>query len=128
MAQGATVAKTIAEISEAVPHLIRLPTGKAWIDYDREADVLYISLRRPQKATDTELLDDEGILLRYRGKALVGITILDASKCGKKPHKSQKQTANPPQSHADQKGALKISIAPRAQGRARRSLPDATFH
>jgi hypothetical protein len=73
MAQGATVAKTITEISEAVPHLIRLPTGKAWIDYDREADVLYISLRRPQKATDTELLDDEGILLRYRGKELVRI-------------------------------------------------------
>lgn len=25
-----------------------------WIDYDEEADVLYISFRRPQKATDTK--------------------------------------------------------------------------
>ena len=84
MAQGATAAKTIAEISEAVPHLIRLPTGRAWIDYDQEADVLYISLKRPQKATDTEFLEDEGVLLRYRGKELVGITVLEASK-QKKP-------------------------------------------
>jgi len=90
MAQGATTAKTIAEISEAVPHLIRLPAGRAWIDYDREADVLYISLRRPQKATDTELLDDEGILLRYRGKELVGITILDASQRRKSRKKTDK--------------------------------------
>jgi uncharacterized protein YuzE len=42
------------------------------------ADVLYISFRRPQKATDTEMTD-EGILLRYRDSELVGITILDAS-------------------------------------------------
>ncbi|MDY6867960.1 MAG: DUF2283 domain-containing protein [Chloroflexota bacterium] len=49
-----------------------------WIDYDDETDVLYISFQRPQKATDTEMTD-EGILLRYRGEQLVGITILDAS-------------------------------------------------
>lgn len=48
------------------------------VDYDREADVLYISFRRPQKATDTKVTD-EGLLLRYHGKELVGITILDAS-------------------------------------------------
>ena len=86
MAQGTTAVKAIAEISEAVPHLLRLPTKRAWIDYDQEADVLYISLKRPQKATDTELLEDEGILLRYRGKELVGITVLEASK-QKKPNK-----------------------------------------
>ena len=90
MAQRATAAKAIAEISEAVPHLIRLPTGRAWIDYDQEADVLYISLKRPQKATDTEFLDDEGILLRYRGKELVGLTILDASKRRKSRKKVNK--------------------------------------
>jgi uncharacterized protein YuzE len=57
-----------------------LPAGRAWLDYDREADVLYISLRRPQKATDTEYLENEGILLRYKGKELVGVTVLEASK------------------------------------------------
>ncbi|MDT7907295.1 MAG: DUF2283 domain-containing protein [Candidatus Calescibacterium sp.] len=50
-----------------------------WIDYDKEADVLYISFRRPQRATDTEMIDD-GILIRYKGDEIVGITILEASK------------------------------------------------
>jgi uncharacterized protein YuzE len=49
-----------------------------WVDYDREADVLYISLQRPQKATNTKITD-EGILLRYRNDQLVGVTVLDAS-------------------------------------------------
>jgi len=41
---------------------------------------LYISLKRPQKATDTKLLPDKGILLRYRDKDLVGVTVLNACK------------------------------------------------
>ncbi len=80
MAKSATVAKTLEEISGALPHLIRLPNGRAWIDYDEEADVLYVSLKRPQKATETEFLKDQGILLRYKAKELVGVTVLDASK------------------------------------------------
>jgi uncharacterized protein YuzE len=80
MAKRTAVAKTVDDISEAVPHLIRLPQKKAWIDYDEKADVLYISLKRPQKATDTKLLAEKGILLRYRDKDLVGVTVLDASK------------------------------------------------
>ena len=73
-------AKTVEEISGALPHLIRLPQGRAWIDYDDEADVLYVSLKRPQKATDTKFLADKGMLLRYRGRELVGVTVLDASR------------------------------------------------
>ena len=80
MAKRPAVAKTIEEITGALPHLIRFPVAKAWIDYDEEADVLYVSFKRPQKATDTELLESEGILLRYRDKELVGVTVLDASK------------------------------------------------
>jgi uncharacterized protein YuzE len=51
-----------------------------WVSYDAEADVLYISLQCPQRATDTIMLDDVGILLSYRGRKLVGITVLEASK------------------------------------------------
>ena len=54
-----------------------------WIDYDQEADVLYVSLKRPQRATDTRELAGKGILLRYRGKELVGVTILNASERGR---------------------------------------------
>lgn len=83
MAKRPIAEATIREVYEATPHLIRLPSGKAWIDYDAEADVLYISLKRPQKATDTEYLEDKGLLLRYRGKELVGITVLEASQRGR---------------------------------------------
>ena len=80
MAKRTAVAKAVDDISEAVPHLIRWPQKKAWIDYDEAADVLYISLKRPRKPTDTKLLAEKGILLRYRDKELVGVTVLDASK------------------------------------------------
>lgn len=50
-----------------------------WIDYDKEADVMYISFKRPQRATDSEMLEN-GVLLRYKGDELVGITILEVSK------------------------------------------------
>ena len=71
--------ETLSEIVKATPHLLKFPVKKMWIDYDQEADVLYISFNRPQKATDSEMLQ-HGILHRYRGKKLVGLTILEASK------------------------------------------------
>ncbi len=65
-------------VFQAVPLLIHFPSQRFWVDYDSEADVLYISFERPQQATDTEMTD-AGILLRYREDRLVGITILEAS-------------------------------------------------
>lgn len=65
-------------ILQAVPMLIEFPRQRFWVDYDSEADVLYINFQRPQKATDTHMTD-EGVLFRYRDDQLVGITILDAS-------------------------------------------------
>ncbi len=65
-------------IFRALPHLTHFPSNRFWIDYDAEADGLFISFKRPQKATDSEM-SDEGILYRYRDKELVGLTILDVS-------------------------------------------------
>ncbi|MCP4548606.1 MAG: DUF2283 domain-containing protein [bacterium] len=70
--------ETARSIFHAVPALVGLPARRYWVDYDKEADVLYISFERPQKVTDTEMTDD-GLLLRYRGESLVGVTVLDAS-------------------------------------------------
>ena len=72
------IAATTAPIFRAVPYLMRFPSKRFWVDYDEEADVLYISFERPQKATDSEMTDG-GVLLRYRRERLVGVTILDAS-------------------------------------------------
>ena len=58
----------------------KFPASKLWLDFDEEADVLYISLKRPQRATETVELEEQGVLLDYREKELVGITVLDASK------------------------------------------------
>lgn len=79
MAKKVPGRETINEIFKATQSLLKLSPKKMWIDYDKEADVLYISFKRPQKATDTEMTED-GLLLRYKDEELVGITILEASK------------------------------------------------
>ena len=48
MAKRSAVAQATNDISDALPLLVRLPQGKAWINYDEEADVLYVGLKRPQ--------------------------------------------------------------------------------
>ncbi len=78
MAKEIVKEEMIEEIFKATPHLLKFPKERMWIDYDKEADVLYISFKRPQKATDSEMLKS-GILIRYRGDQIVGLTVLDAS-------------------------------------------------
>lgn len=70
---------TLDEVQKMIPHIIKFHESKMWIDYDRDADVLYINFKRPQNATDSEMLDN-GMLIRYRGDEIVGITVLEASK------------------------------------------------
>ena len=70
--------KDLDRIMRIVPSVVKFPAKRLWMDYDSEADVLYLSFRCPQKATDSELRDD-GIIVRRRGKEIVGLTILDAS-------------------------------------------------
>jgi uncharacterized protein YuzE len=57
----------------------QLPASSLWLDFDEEVDVLYISLKKPQRATETVEVEGEGTLLRYCEKKLVGIDVLDAS-------------------------------------------------
>jgi uncharacterized protein YuzE len=70
--------KDLSKILKAVPGLINMPERSMWIDYDSEADVLYISFERPQSATDSEMSED-GVIVRRRGRKVVGVTILEAS-------------------------------------------------
>ncbi|MEA3323152.1 MAG: DUF2283 domain-containing protein [Patescibacteria group bacterium] len=79
MAREALTKSVLAEVFEATPYLLRFPKDKLWVDYDKEVDVFYLGFERPQKATDSEMLDN-GVLLRYKRDKLVGITILEASK------------------------------------------------
>jgi uncharacterized protein YuzE len=58
--------------------IMKIPMKHMWVDYDKEADVLYVSFRKPQRANKTLELDDD-ILVRKDGREIVGITILNAS-------------------------------------------------
>ncbi|MBI4009202.1 DUF2283 domain-containing protein [Candidatus Roizmanbacteria bacterium] len=71
----------INQIQPLLPQIIALSKKKSFIsfDYDKEADVLYISFQKPQQATDTEMITDD-ILIRKRNEELVGVTIMHASK------------------------------------------------
>jgi len=58
--------------------VLKLPTQHIWLDYDEEADVLYMSFRKPQRATRTIEMEND-ILVRKDGKKIVGLTIMNAS-------------------------------------------------
>lgn len=70
----------IKQIQPMLPQIIALSRKNRFLsfDYDKEADVLYISFQKPQQATDTEMVNDD-ILVRKRNDKVVGITILHAS-------------------------------------------------
>jgi uncharacterized protein YuzE len=78
MAPATLDKKDISQFLRAVPKLVKLPATNMWLDYDTEADVLYLSFARPQRAVDSEMRED-GIIIHRRGKQIVGLTILDAS-------------------------------------------------
>lgn len=72
-------AAAVKNIFQAVPYIRKIGAKHIWFDFDEEADVLYISLERPQNATDTDIMED-GVFLRLRGEKIVGITITNLSK------------------------------------------------
>jgi uncharacterized protein YuzE len=63
---------------DLVPVVLRSPHRFLSSSYDAEADVLYIDLKKPAHATDSELTDDD-VIIRYEDGEVVGLTILHAS-------------------------------------------------
>lgn len=82
MAEEIITKDQINLITKLIPSLINQTADKLIFDYDREADVLYISLNRPQDSDDS-ILKENRVIYQYRQKKLVGITILDASERSK---------------------------------------------
>jgi uncharacterized protein YuzE len=71
--------KSISYLLKAVANLVKLPKTHMWLDYDAEADVLYLHFEEKPSSTHSEMRND-GIILDYRGNRLVGLTILQASR------------------------------------------------
>jgi uncharacterized protein YuzE len=69
----------VKEYTKLVAALRKSPTGYLWSSYDAEADVLHINFKKPSRATDSRLTDDD-VIMRYEDEELVGLTILHASK------------------------------------------------
>jgi len=69
----------IDRVRELVPHLLDIPHKKVWVDYDEEADVLYVNFKKPSHADDSELTDDD-VIIRYEKGSIVGMTFLNAKK------------------------------------------------
>jgi uncharacterized protein YuzE len=67
----------LKEIATALPYFLKHET--IWTTYDREADVLYLHFKKPNGADDVEMTEDD-IIIRYEGKEIVGMAILNASK------------------------------------------------
>ena len=70
----------VDEIHRALPSL-RFPRANMTMTYDGGdgADVLYIAFAENKEATHSRMLDD-GILVRYRNRRVIGLTIMEASK------------------------------------------------
>jgi uncharacterized protein YuzE len=66
----------VTNILESIPYLLKMPSKRIWVDYDEEADVLYISFKKPQQANDSVM--EEDIIYHYHEKDLVGLTLLHA--------------------------------------------------
>ena len=71
----------VAEIQDYLKLLPRLKASQdklVWMSYDAGADTLYVNYKRPSRATDSELTDND-VIVRYEGDDVVGFTILHAS-------------------------------------------------
>jgi len=75
---GVPIRLPIEHLLTLVPQLTTIPSKRMWIAYDEEADVLYVNFKKPSRADDSELTDDD-VIIRYEGEQVVGMTILNVS-------------------------------------------------
>ncbi len=69
----------ISQYLNLIPAVRHAPQKYLRSSYDAEADALHNNFKKPSHATDSELTDDD-VIIRYEGDAIVGLTILNASK------------------------------------------------
>lgn len=67
------------EIIKIMPHVVRSRQRRIWIDYDEDADVLYMNFTYPPRAVEHE--EEEGIVRNYDENGnLTGLTIIGAKR------------------------------------------------
>ena len=78
MAREILEEQSLDHLLKAVAHLVQLRRKQMRLDYDAEADVLYIHFEGDASSTHSTMRED-GVILDYKGNTLVGVTILEAS-------------------------------------------------
>ena len=68
----------IKKILNLTPQLLDISFKRIWYSYDEEADVLYLNFKKPSRADDSVLTDDD-VIIRYENGEITGITVLHAS-------------------------------------------------
>lgn len=69
--------RIINKVEKMIPEFVSIIDKSLWIDYDKEADILYISFEKPQNADDSVM--EDSIIVHKRNGVVVGLTILNAS-------------------------------------------------
>jgi uncharacterized protein YuzE len=77
--QKETIMVALEPYLRILPAVTESPDHNIWLSYDSEADVLYINFKKPNEADDAELTDDD-VIVRYEHDAMIGYTVLHASK------------------------------------------------
>jgi len=68
------------EITKIIPYVVKSAQRRIWIDYDEEADVLYLNFTYPPTAVEHEE-DEDGIVRNYDAAGtLTGLTIVAAKR------------------------------------------------
>ena len=67
----------VNEIRSLLPYFIKYKN--VWMNYDRDADTVYLHFKKPNHAEYTEMTDED-IIIRYENNKIIGLTILNASK------------------------------------------------
>lgn len=60
-------------------HVIGMKKPPLWLSYDREGDTVYVIFEKAKKS-DKSALDKNDIIVTKRGKKIVNMTILNASR------------------------------------------------
>lgn len=71
--------RTLEKFKQLYDVIQASPSGKLFVDYDQEADVLYVTFTEDAAIYMSDLTDDDILLESDQDGRLVGITILDVS-------------------------------------------------
>ena len=69
---------TVDKYVHLIPAVRHSPKHYLWSSYDAEADVLNVNFKKPSRADDSELTDDD-VIIRYEQGQVIGLTTLNAS-------------------------------------------------